>query len=90
MTINVLRSNKTWGSYRHLRLPQPEVKPVSSAHVCQTIRGDLSTFRWIENNRCVECPHEDLVYVVYSSLNFKDVMLATGKLVFNHLISQGR
>ncbi|XP_018343935.1 PREDICTED: fatty acid synthase-like, partial [Trachymyrmex septentrionalis] len=24
MTINVLRSNKTWGSYRHLKLPRPE------------------------------------------------------------------
>ncbi|XP_011684681.1 PREDICTED: fatty acid synthase-like [Wasmannia auropunctata] len=90
MTINVLRSNKTWGSYRHLRLSQPEVEPVSSAHVCQTICGDLSTFCWIENNRCVESRREDLVYVVYSSLNFKDVMLVTGKLVFNQAISQGR
>jgi len=37
MTVNVLRANKTWGSYRHLRLPRPEVEPVPTAHVCQTV-----------------------------------------------------
>lgn len=30
------------------------------------------------------------MHVVYSSLNFKDVMLATGKLVFSQAISRGR
>jgi len=37
MTINVLCSNKTWGSYRHLKLPQPKTELVSTAHVCQTV-----------------------------------------------------
>jgi len=37
MTVNVLRSNKAWGSYRHLRLPRPKVEPVPTAHVCQTV-----------------------------------------------------
>lgn len=54
------------------------------------IRGDLTTFRWMENNRSIHFHHEDLVHVVYSSLNFRDVMLATGKLVLNQAISQGR
>ncbi|XP_011160421.1 fatty acid synthase [Solenopsis invicta] len=80
MTINVLRSNKTWGSYRHLRLPQTEANLVPSAHICQMIRGDLSTFQWTENNVSVEFHREDLIRVVYASLNFRDVMLATGKL----------
>jgi len=35
--VNVLRSNKTWGSYRHLRLPRSETELVSIAHVCQTV-----------------------------------------------------
>ena len=39
MTINVLRSDKTWGSYRHLKLPQPEPKLVQTAHVCQTVHA---------------------------------------------------
>ncbi|KAG5347678.1 FAS synthase, partial [Acromyrmex charruanus] len=91
MTINVLRSNKTWGSYRHLKLSQPEVKPVPTAHICQTVRGDLSTFCWIENNLLDVCCRKNLAHVVYSSLNFKDVMCATGKLSFNHeIILQGR
>ncbi|XP_071640962.1 fatty acid synthase-like isoform X2 [Temnothorax longispinosus] len=81
MLINVLRSNETWGSYRYLRLPRPEAEPVPTAHVCQTVRGDLRAFFWIENSLSFEARREDLVRVVYSSLNFKDVMLATGKLV---------
>lgn len=30
------------------------------------------------------------MHVIYSSLNFKDVMLATGKLVMSQAISRGR
>lgn len=37
MVVNVLRSNKTWGSYRYFRLSHPEVKPVTAAHVCQKV-----------------------------------------------------
>lgn len=37
MTINVLRSNKTWGSYRHLYLPRPEAKSVPTAYVSQMV-----------------------------------------------------
>ncbi|XP_036142914.1 fatty acid synthase-like [Monomorium pharaonis] len=90
MTINVLRSGKIWGSYRHLRLPQQKAEPVFTAHVNQTIRGDLSTFCWMENNRSIEFPMENLVSVAYSSLNFRDVMFATGKLILNMALSRGR
>ncbi|XP_018375579.1 PREDICTED: fatty acid synthase-like [Trachymyrmex cornetzi] len=90
MTINVLRPDKIWGSYRHLKLPQPEPKPVLTGHVYQTVRGDLNTFRWIENNLSVMSRREDLVNVVYSSLNFKDIMLATGKLTSQEDILKGR
>ena len=54
------------------------------------VPGDLSTFQWTENNVSVEFHREDLIRVVYASLNFKDVMLATGKLKFNEAISRGR
>ncbi|XP_036142748.1 fatty acid synthase [Monomorium pharaonis] len=90
MTINVLRSDRIWGSYRYLALPRQEPEPVSTAHVSQRIRGDLSTFYWIENNRSIESPLEDLVSVVYSSLNFRDVMFASGKLILNIAMSRGR
>ncbi|XP_039308603.1 fatty acid synthase isoform X2 [Solenopsis invicta] len=90
MTINVLRSNSTWGSYRHLRLPRPEAKLVPSANICQMVRGDLSTFQWTENNVPAEFHRETQIRVVYAPLNFKDVMLATGKLKSNEADSRGR
>ena len=34
----------------------------------------------MENNICIDFHRKDIVHVVYSSLNFKDVMCATGKL----------
>ncbi|XP_067207661.1 fatty acid synthase-like [Linepithema humile] len=80
MTVNILRPNKTWGSYRHLRLPHPEVESVTTAYVCQTVRGDLSSFCWMENDISIDSDGKDIVRVIYSSINFKDVMLATGKL----------
>ncbi|XP_020299007.1 fatty acid synthase-like, partial [Pseudomyrmex gracilis] len=80
MTVNILRPNKTWGSYRHFCLPAPEPAFVPAAYVCQTDRGNLSTFCWIENDISIDSHCNDLVRVVYSSINFRDVMLATGKL----------
>lgn len=41
MVINVLRSNKTWGSYRHLRLSQSEAELVPTAHVIQKVHTNL-------------------------------------------------
>ncbi|XP_036142985.1 fatty acid synthase-like [Monomorium pharaonis] len=90
LTINVLRYNKIWGSYRHLQLPRQGAELVPTAHVSQMICGDLNTFCWIENNLSIRYRREDLVHVVYSSLNFKDVMLATGKLIHNVALSRGR
>ncbi|XP_067215658.1 fatty acid synthase-like [Linepithema humile] len=83
MSVNVLRPNKTWGSYRHLRIPHPEVESVPTAYVCQMVCGDLDSFCWMENNISVDSHRKDIVRVVYSSINFRDVMLATGKLTSN-------
>ena len=41
MTINVLRSNRTWGSYRHLRLPRPEANPVPAAYISQMVHTNI-------------------------------------------------
>lgn len=53
------------------------------AYVNVLTRGDLSSLRWISsplqkdvlNNSKVQCCR-----IYYSSLNFRDIMLATGKL----------
>nr|XP_012224527.1 PREDICTED: fatty acid synthase-like [Linepithema humile] len=44
------------------------------------VRGDLSSFCWMENDISIDSDGKDIVRVIYSSINFKDVMLATGKL----------
>ncbi|XP_053598737.1 fatty acid synthase [Microplitis demolitor] len=80
LALNVLRPNKTWGSYRHLHLPAPVPRPVNHAWANQIVRGDMSSFRWLEGPIQPGFSHPDLVDVVYSAVNFRDIMVASGKL----------
>ena len=54
------------------------------AYVNMLTRGDLSSLRWIDSPlkhfRKEDNPEKELCKVCYTSLNFRDVMLATGKL----------
>lgn len=34
--------------------------------------------------------HQDLVHIIYTSINFKDVMIATGKVNMDSFASRGR
>ncbi|XP_015126151.1 fatty acid synthase [Diachasma alloeum] len=86
LVANVLKGNQ-WGSYRHLRLDQQN--DVSSLHVEHAYinaltRGDLSSLRWIEGPLSYYQPEKypdvELCSVYYAPLNFRDIMLATGKL----------
>ncbi|XP_050457757.1 fatty acid synthase-like isoform X2 [Cataglyphis hispanica] len=88
--INVLRPGKVWGSYRHLPLAPLELKLTYHALVNQMIRGDLNSFRWIEGPIAPSYQHKDLVRIVYASINFKDVMIATGKINMDEYMSRGR
>ncbi|KAL0116828.1 hypothetical protein PUN28_010028 [Cardiocondyla obscurior] len=83
LPINVLRPGKIWGSYRHLLLSSLQPKLVRHAYVTQMAFGDLSSFRWVEGN--IRSNDEDQVYVAYAPLNFKDIMLSTGKLILNNV-----
>lgn len=80
LAINVLRPEATWGSYRHFALPSAVPRPVHHAWANQLVKGDLTSFRWMEGPITRNSEVSDLVRVVYSSINFKDIMLATGKL----------
>ncbi|XP_069675926.1 fatty acid synthase-like [Periplaneta americana] len=84
LAVNVF-NNGEWGSYRHLPLDAVVTVSVPHAYVNALTRGDLSSMKWIQggldpNNVSVE-PNEELVHIYYSSLNFRDVMFATGKLI---------
>ncbi|KAL0105747.1 hypothetical protein PUN28_015883 [Cardiocondyla obscurior] len=88
LPINVLKPGKIWGSYRHQLLSSLEPKLVHHAYIDQMVAGDLSSLRWVEGSIHSDI-NQDLVYVAYAPLNFKDIMLTTGKLVLNNNTSYG-
>ncbi|XP_025162220.1 fatty acid synthase-like isoform X2 [Harpegnathos saltator] len=90
LVINVLRPEKVWGSYRHLPLEPLKHKLVHHALMNQLVHGDLTSLHWIEGDITPDYQHENLVNIIYASLNFKDVMLASGKINLDDYMSRGR
>lgn len=84
LKINVIKDNVI-GFYQIVRM-KATAQPIPSEHSYLNIktRGDLSSFDWFECQHKYwpegRKPNESLCRVYYSSLNFKDVMLATGRL----------
>ncbi|XP_042904027.1 fatty acid synthase [Parasteatoda tepidariorum] len=81
LTMNIWRDG-SWGSFKHVLLGnQKQRKTVDHSYVnCMKYR-DLSSFEWIESHvKYAEMKDSKLVHIYYSALNFKDVMLATGRL----------
>ncbi|XP_061709202.1 fatty acid synthase-like isoform X2 [Cydia pomonella] len=85
LTVNVLRVG-VWGTFRHQSLGDVNeaLLQVEHAYVITLTRGDLSSLRWIESDlryaSVTSRPNTDLCRVYYAPLNFRDVMIATGKL----------
>ncbi|GBM39322.1 Fatty acid synthase [Araneus ventricosus] len=81
LIMNVWR-NESWGSFRHILIKETKVpRPVEYSYVNCRKYGDLSTFEWIESSVKYANPkNKTLVHIYNSALNFRDVMLATGKL----------
>jgi fatty acid synthase, animal type len=81
IAVNVYK-NGQWGSYKHFLLTQT-IESFSRVDHCYAnclVKGDLSSMTWLDGpyNYCK--PERELAKVTYASLNFRDVMLATGKL----------
>ncbi|XP_076288350.1 fatty acid synthase 1 [Lasioglossum baleicum] len=86
LMANVLKGGN-WGSFRHLPLDLQtgaSSLQVEHAYINALYRGDLSSLRWVESPLSYyepeKCPGVELFHVYYAPLNFRDVMLATGKL----------
>ncbi|XP_076154823.1 fatty acid synthase [Alosa pseudoharengus] len=83
LTMNVFRDG-LWGAFRHHLIPQKlEEEQTEHAYVNVLTRGDLSSLRWITSPLkyfVPSNPNVHLCQVYYASLNFRDIMLATGKL----------
>lgn len=82
---NVLK-NKVWGSFRHIVLEHYDDSgklQVEHAYINTLTRGDLASLRWIEGPLGYyknDDVNSELCHVYYAPLNFRDIMLATGKL----------
>lgn len=97
LLMNVFK-NGSWGTFRHLKLETDLVTlPVEHAYINALIKGDLSSLKWIEgpkNTHIVNENSEDMEMctVYYAPINFRDVMLSSGKLSVDalpgHLASQ--
>ncbi|KAM6897707.1 fatty acid synthase [Xenentodon cancila] len=83
LVMNVFRDGH-WGSFRHQIISHDlKEEQTEAAYVNVLTRGDLSSLRWITaplRQFQTDNPDIRLCNVYYSSLNFRDIMLATGKL----------
>ncbi|XP_070847252.1 fatty acid synthase [Chaetodon trifascialis] len=83
LVMNVFRDGH-WGVFRHQLITQDLNEELTEqAYVNVLTRGDLSSLRWIASPLRHFVPSNSnvqLCHVYYSSLNFRDIMLATGKL----------
>jgi fatty acid synthase len=81
------KETKQFGAYRHCHLSSnadDNVEKTEHAFVNVLTRGDLSSLRWIESPIKHYNPNvtkgQTLCHVYYAPLNFRDIMLASGKL----------
>uniref|UniRef100_A0AAQ5YJU9 Fatty acid synthase n=1 Tax=Amphiprion ocellaris TaxID=80972 RepID=A0AAQ5YJU9_AMPOC len=83
LVMNVFRDGR-WGTFRHQLITHDLSQELTeTAYVNVLTRGDLSSLRWIASplrHFVASNPNVQLCRVYYSSLNFRDIMLATGKL----------
>ncbi|KAK8766016.1 hypothetical protein V5799_007197, partial [Amblyomma americanum] len=85
LVMNVYRDGQ-WGSYRHVATQTHGAAKRMTEYAFLNVqtRGDLSSLQWYESPlRYAPSPGEVgsvLCHVYYAPLNFRDVMLATGKL----------
>lgn len=65
MPVNIYKGGR-WGTYRHLLLPEEPLVESEHCFVNVTVRGDLSSLRWIEgplSSKSVLSPEFQLVDV---------------------------
>lgn len=79
LAVNIYR-NSVWGTYRFLKLKNHLQEINRMDHVYANVHrmGDLSSFDWFSGP--IKANAGELVSVHYSSINFRDVMLASGRL----------
>ncbi|GJQ79755.1 hypothetical protein Trydic_g23232 [Trypoxylus dichotomus] len=83
MVVNIWK-NGSWGTYRHLVLTEGKLVQTEHSFLDFANKGDLSSATWIEgkskSNDIQGFDEDELIHVCYSALNFKDLLLATGRI----------
>ncbi|MBX2836902.1 MAG: acyltransferase domain-containing protein [Gammaproteobacteria bacterium] len=74
---NIVRGGK-WGSFRYLPYPDKPMVQTDTATLAIETVGDLSSIAW-EQAQNFRSEIDD-IRVAYGALNFKDVMVATGRV----------
>ena len=83
-----IKQNNVWGSFRHVRLPPEDLnqsRVTEHAFINAKMIGDLTSLTWMEMNRSNfednnNNRHKVVCEVNNAPLNFRDIMLASGKL----------
>ncbi|KAK9746600.1 KR domain [Popillia japonica] len=78
-----------WGTYRHLPLSEAPQIECEDAYINVSTKGDFSSLAWLEGNANTGdrlSPGTDIIHVYYASLNFKDLMIASGKIAIEVFI----
>ncbi|XP_055919370.1 fatty acid synthase [Eupeodes corollae] len=87
LVANVYK-NGSWGTYRHFIIDNQNdiaTLPVEHAYVNALVKGDLASLKWIEgpvpkSTAASSNGDYELCSVYYAPINFRDVMLSSGKL----------
>lgn len=89
--VSQVYSQGSWGTFRHLKLECKADVPtlsVEHAYVNALVKGDLSSLHWIEGP-LARLPAtekaEELCTVYCAPINFRDVMISSGKLATDAL-----
>lgn len=84
LAFNVFK-NGQWGTYRHYLLQQDMniSQRIDHCYANCLVRGNLSSLAWLKGPLGTDTLEQNSVRVHFAALNFKDVMLATGKLASN-------
>ena len=88
LVMNVFKENN-YGSFKHLNLPKNyDQTETNEAYASVMQMGDLSSLQWFDGrnlkNPLIATPLKEVqqkdVDIYYSPLNFRDVMMATGRI----------
>ncbi|CAH1408431.1 unnamed protein product [Nezara viridula] len=85
LAINIVKNGK-WGTYRHFKIEEVTRKPAFHVFTNLLTRGDLSSLNWIQGP-ITDLNGDDKVVIQFTALNFRDVMLATGKLAAEVIVT---